>query len=399
MKEYVATRDMVAQCSDVVLRLDDGTDVDCVKYALLTTCDVLRFLTEDVTLPRDARGREVVPLPGIDVDAVRLSADLLHNVQNAADLGKAEVVAALRGMDLLGCRVHTPELHARLWHWLSEENDLATLLDHAPRLLMDAKHQTRMMNRLVKLRLLWEDFVRDVLDALPLSHGLITVFLSHLTRFYPASGVLAALLERLPHPTADKVIALCSRHGCYYHPSEVENVLETLNKTMAKHALDSPVLPLARSLLHAMNTFHPLPLTASRAHGSVVLFEAPMVSVLMLVNSESRKPLIVRVNNWLRVNIDLESGTMDASFVLSRFADNGTSSVQLRITCTPADGPQTEVWYTFEVAARSAWTSLSESILCYGHTSRQKVALQSVSQMRMDFFFDTQHSALSNPLL
>lgn len=406
MDHFEATRAMLEDCADMVLRLTDpasgaASDVACVRFNMLASCDIIRFLCEDVPLEKDAAGRQLVPLPSVDEPAVRITVDLLHGVRPVSALDKDETMQALRGMDVLGSRVLLPLVHARLWHWLSD-SPLADVLPFVPRLALEPTVQTALLRRLVVIKPLWDGFKRDVLDTLAVDYDLAKVLLAHLIRFYPASTVLAAVVERLEHPTVDKLLGLCGEHGSYYHPSEVREVMTGLETALTKHGLDSPVRGLACMTRNAMGTYRALPLTAAKVHGTVLMFEMPIVSALLEFDTESVKPIFVRAASWLRLNVDKESGTMDISFVLSRIDDDGQANrVQLRVTCwsenTPASEVGSEVWYSFANIEPSAWTSLSQSVSCFGNCMQQMTALQAPSRMRLDFFYDMRHSALDRP--
>ncbi len=409
MDSFAATRAMVAECADMVLRLDAApgsaapTDVPCVRFNMIAACDVVRFVFEDAAPPKED-GKYVVPLPGVPRDTVQLAVDLLHSITTFAALSKDECTRALQGMDVLGSRVLVPLLLGRLWHWLAHE-PLDQLLPHAGRLLADRAVQSRVMRRLVALQPLWDDFRTAVLDKLTLDFETAKVVLYHLVRFYHASTVLAAVLERLQHPTADKVLALCSEHGSFYHPGEVRDVMTTLRAALTPAAANTrtghPVAALAGTVLGALGTYRTLPMTTAKVHGSIVQFESPTASVLLTFDTESARPVFVRASNWLRVNVDRESGTMDVSFMLGRLDDEGSSTrTQLRITCWSTANPvplRSEVWFRFSNVDPRAWTSLASGARVCGQDARQKLALQAAYRLRLDFFFDPVQDVLETP--
>lgn len=393
---FAATRAMVNDCSDMVLRVR-GEDIPCVRFNLMAACDIVRFLAEDVDLDRDRRGRVVVPMPELDARTAHVTLDLLHGVAGAADLDRADTERGLRGMDYLGSSVLVPTLLARLWHWIRDA-DLPEIIGHAGRLILDPAQQPLVMRRLVVLRPLWHDFLAEVVDAVEMDFDIARAIVTHLARFYPASTVLRAVLARLPHPTADKVVALCSMHGCYYHPAEVPDALTAMRHTLARHGLESPVVGLCGTLLEALGTYHVAPLSAARVSGSVILYEAPTVSVLLTVEPECRKPIIVRATSWLRVNVDCESGTMDTSFLLARIDDHGSRQAQLRVTCESQRGASSEMWYMFEDVDGGSWTSLSQCASSFGQGALQMGALHDPKRLRFDLFFDARRNVLERPV-
>jgi hypothetical protein len=402
MEHFQASPAMLLDCADMVLRLSGGADVPCdvpcVRYNMLASCEIVRFLAEDVSLDRDAAGRTVVPLPGIDEASVRITVDLLHGISAAADLSRDDAKRALRGMDVLGSRLLVPLVHARLWHWI-QHDALAEVLPYVPRLAAEPGVQLPLLRRLVAMRPQWADFKAEVLDRLPMDFELARVVLSHLVRFFPASTALAAVVDKLQHPTADKILALCGEHGSYYHPGEVRDVMTLVDRALDA---DSPTRALARTMLGALGTYRTLPLAAAKVHGTVLLFEVPTVSVLLTFDTDSTRPIFVRATNWLRVNVDRESGTMDISFVLGRFDEDGARNVQLRVLCWTEDTEcggsdvSSEVWYEFTDVEAVGWTSLSQAAATSEHQG-QVAALQEPRRMRLDFFYDTRHSALDRP--
>lgn len=400
MEHLVASPAMLRDCADMVLRLPGGTDVPCVRYNMMASCEIVRFLAEDVVLDTDAAGRAVVPLPGVDEPSIRITVDLLHGIALVKDLSRDDTKGALQGMDVLGSRVLLPSLHSRLWHWM-EHDTLADLLPFVPRLATEPGVQLPLMRRLVVLKPMWSEFRRDVLARLPVDFELARVLLSHAIRCFPASTVLAAVVEQLQHPTADKVLALCGEHGSYYHPGEVEDVMTLLERTFARHALQSPALGLVKMTLGALGTHRTLPLAATKVHGTVLLFEVPTTSVLLTFDTESTRPIFVRAASWLRLNVDRESGTMDISFVLGRIDENGSRDLQLRVTCWANDhgtpDVSSEMWYSFSNVDAQGWTSLAQALACQGDGQAQVEALQTPRRMRLDFFYDTRHSALDRP--
>lgn len=402
MEHFQASPAMLLDCADMVLRLSDGTDVPCVRYNMMAACEIVRFLAEDVSLDKDAAGRVVVPLPGIDAPSVRVTVDLLHGICAASDVSRDDAKRALRGMDVLGSQVLVPLLHARLWHWI-QYDALGELLPYVPRLAAEAKVQVPLMRRLVGMRPQWADFKVEVLSRLSVDFELARVLLCHMVRFFPASTALAAVVDCLQHPTADKILALAGEHGSYYHPGEVRDVMTVLERALEAHCPESPALGLARTTLGALSTYRTLPLAAAKVHGTVLLFEEPTVSVLLTFETGSQRPIFVRATSWLRVNVDRESGTMDISFLLSRVDNTGdVRDVQLRVLCWSEDVEcgtsdiSSEVWYEFAGVDTHAWTSLSQAAGTSEHQG-QVAALQQPRRMRLDFFYDTRHSALDRP--
>lgn len=398
MKKHAATHQMVDLCADAVAKAGGGECLPCVKYVLLTTCGLLRCAQEDVTFDRDEAGREVIPLPGLDAPAAQLALDLLHRVRDTDSLDQQETVEALRAMELLDATALAGELNARLWYWI-DEGRLEDVLPHAPRLLRDPQLQGPVMRRLAGLRVLWTEFRREVLDKLAIDHALAKTLMFHLNRFYPAGEVLRAVLERLRQPTADKVLELCSRHGTYYHPCEVNDLLEHLRVTLARHKLESPAVGLADTLLRALSVYHALPLAASNVHGSLILFEHPAASVLLTVEPECKADVAVRVTSWLRLALNRDAGTLGVRFVLSRLDEYDSHAVQLRVTCTsyaPGSEPA-EVWYSFCNVDRPAWTELRDAAVTFGQAAALSDALRNPWRVRLDFFYDPVASIFSNP--
>jgi hypothetical protein len=400
MPTFHGNRAVLAECADMVLRVGDPPrDVPCVKYIVLTCCGVIRYVCEDVTMDRDDRGRVVVPVPGVDPQGVELVLDILHGLRLASTLTEAEAVATLRGIDVLGCDAVAGMVLGRLWTWLRVQT-VERILPHASRLMRDASVQGRVLSRLVMLRPCWSDFQADVLDKLPLDFDLAKVMLTYLIRFFPASTVLGAIVQRLQSPTADKVLALCGDHGTYYHPGEVRDVLKLLGKAIpADHA----VAPLARSLTEALTTFRALPLASSRVHGTVLLFQLPTVSALMTFQSDQpTKPMTVRATSWLRVELDPRTGAIDVSFVLGRVDDNeASSSAQLRVTCWSRDKgtreSMSETWHCFENIDRQAWTSLTHETSSFGQQAAEAAAVQNLHRLRVDLFYSADQNVLDQP--
>lgn len=405
MDEFMATRDMLAECADMVLRVADSQEIPCVRFNMMAACDIVRFLIEDLgwdALPGDARGRKIVPIDAaIEPSCAILAVEVIHGIRAVSSLDKDETLMAIRGMDLLGCRACTPLLRARLWHWLRRA-PLEELVPHIPALTVDEGVQTQLIRRLVVLKPFWHDFKIDVLQNVELDFDTAKVFLAHLVRFFPAAVVLDHVLHRLRQPTIANLLALCGEHGCYYHPGEVRDIMTSLQKTLSKTGGEEARGPLGlvKTVLGALGTYKTLPLSLCRAHGSVLLFDTT-TSVLVKFDPDHTRPVYIRASNWLRLAVDKEAGTIDCSFVLGRMDDEGyATSVQVRLMCwtesakQDGDGEESrgqecsEAWYTFRGVDRGAWTALSQHS---AHTARGldlPAALTDPRRMRLDFFFD-----------
>lgn len=404
-----AARALLAECADMVLRVGGGekssVDLPCVKYIVLACCGVIRNVCEDTMLERDDRGRDVVPVPGVDPAGVELTLDVLHGLREPSTLDEAEATATLRGIDVLGCDPVAPLVLARLWTWLRLQT-VERILPHASRLLREPSVQGRVLSRLVMLRPCWSDFQTDVLDRLPLDFDLAKVALTYLLRFFPASTVLDAVVQRLQNATPDKVLALCGDHGTYYHPGEVRDVLKLLNEAIPE---DHGVGPLARSLTEALTTYRAMPLASARVHGTVLLFQLPTVSVLMAFEPEQpTKPTIVRATSWLRVDVDPRAGAIDVAFLLGRVDDGEAStSAQMRITCwsraasrdksRDARESMSETWHCFENVDRQAWTSLAQATSSFGQQAIEAACLRDLHKLRVDLFYSADQNVLDQP--
>lgn len=95
---------------------------------------------------------------------------------------------------------------------------------------------------------------------------------------------------------------------------------------------------------------------------------------------------------------------MDVSFVLGRVDDDGSTNVQLRVTCWGGDkaggaaaGPASEVWYRFRDVDPAAWTTLAQGARVCGQDARQRTVLQAPRRLRLDFFFDPNTDVLAHP--
>lgn len=408
----VALRASVDLDSTAVLAFDDGTRIPCVRFLLRTFCGVIRRLMEDSECEADERGRTVVPVPCQASEPYWAATDLLHGVRGAWTMDLAEVVGVSACMEFLGATAHDMALDARLWQLVKDE-PLEALLPHAPRLLRNPALSALAVRRLIQLRPLWADFAADVLGRLDADrqtdHHIVHAVVAYAPNFFPPVPVVDWALG---HATSmEAAMRLAGQHGVLYHPGEAPLVMTRLaDMAAARWPATGDLVSLLRSLAMSLDTFMAVPLSAAKAHGSVVKFhEVPHASVCVTFEYCQNLPPVLRLTHWLKLHL-CEDGRFDAVFKPRRIDETSRACrhMQVRVMAhdrrDPCKGRSAEAWYLFEgISSDAPDDDLHAYTLAHAASTLGKpaevahmVRLRTVRCLRLDFFYGT-HSVLDNP--
>lgn len=411
--------------STAVLAFDDGTIVPCDRFVMRTFCEVVRRLLDSggTTTTTDSRGRTVIPVPCQDPAPFWVAVDLLHGARLAWQLTAPEVLGAMRCMGYLGCASYDLALDARLWSLLGEAAPLADIIEHVPRLLRNPVMAAVTVRRLIRLRPLWAEFVRDVLE--PLERGgldqlIVGSLVVYAPNFFPPALVVDWALGVCPRLTPDLALRLASHHGVMYHPAEVPAVLARLAELLERKAAgdgggagcegdDKPLAGglagLLRMSLASLGTYEAVPWAASRVHGSLVKYhDMPVASVCLALEPGSRRPpRRLKLAPWLTLGFAAE-GRLEATFRPRRIdcTSSRCSALQLRVMCfDSSDAPRgrcAEAWMLFAGFDADDSFSLADARDVLGDLDAVETMLRerSARQLRLDFFFG-RRSVLDNP--
>jgi len=406
-------RALIEQDATAVLAFDDGTRIPCDRFVLRTYCSVLRKLLAEPTVAceTDDRGRTVLPLPSQDPGPYWVATDLLHGARAAWQLGLAEVVSAMRCMEFLGCTAFDAVLDARLWALVCHA-PLDSLSDHVPRLLRNPALAAATLRQLIKLRPVWQDFVRDVLRPLePLCDPhLATTVMTYAPNFFPPALVAAWTLAACPRLTAELALRLAAYHGVMYHPCEVTAVLRLLADLTDQRRWNDEVPGLGgllRMALASLEKYDAMPWAARKVHGSQVKYhDVPAASVCLALET-GRLPRVVRLAPWMQVRLCQRDGSFDVHFKPRRLDSSAAActELQLRVMCFDAvDAPRArccgEAWYTFRGIGQEdhEWWTLQHATGTLGRPEpiSDMLRLRTARQLRLDFFFGVR-SVLDHP--
>lgn len=411
----LADRASIDLDSTAVLAFDDGTRIPCDRFIMRTFCVVIRKLLESsAACDVDARGRTVLPVPAQDAAPYWVAVDLLHGARAVWQLGLHDAVATLRAMEFLGAAAYDLALDARLWALLCQ-SPLDALLEHAPRLLRNATLAAAVVRRLIKLRPVWADFVRDVLRALEAyaDQQVVTAVMTYAPNFFPPALVLDWALAACHQLNMETALRLASYHGVMYHPCEVPSVLRRL-AAMAEERrwtdCGGGALPaVLRMTLASLEKFDALPWAARKVHGTQVKYHDVPCASLCLVLEPGRLPRHVKLAPWLRLHLCQLDGALGLSFKPRAIDPSAASctALQLRVMCFDSgDAPRAqhgaEAWYLFEGIGEPdgplAWWTLDHATSCLGSFEPivDMLRLRTARQLRLDFFFGAR-SVLDSP--
>lgn len=410
-----ASRQAIEADSTAVLAFGDGTTVPCDRYIMRAFCGVInRLLDSEVTCERDDRGRTVLPVPGQEAAPFWTAVDVLHGVRGAWHLGLEEVVATLRCMEFLGVTTHDSALEGRLWA-LRSSAPLEGLMEHAPRLLRNKGACASVLRRLIKLRPMWADFLRDVLHPLePYADArMITTIMLLAPNFFPPSLIVDWALRACPNLSQHKALHLASMHGVMYHPCEVPSVLRRVAELVEQRGWDEGaplegggLAPLLRMTLASLEKYDAMPWAAQKVHGSQVKYHDVQAASVCLVLEPGRLPRhVLKMAPWLRVHVDHAGGDAVGVHVKPRSIDPASAactSLQLRLMCFDStDAPRAsasgEVWYMFEGigggGAGQEWRTLDQADRVLGDVGPVEgmVRARTARLLRLDFFFGSKN--------
>lgn len=383
--------------STAVLVFDDGTRIPCDRYLLRTLCGVIRDLLESSELQVDDRGRTMVPMPGRRPEPFWDVVDILHGVTLAWNLDSSEkVLDVMDAMRYLGVTVHDPALDIKLWT-LAHGDALDRLIPHVPRLVRNPALTGIVLRELVRRRPFWNEFRRDVLDAIDVDVEIVRAVMSYVPNFFPPDlAVEWALgaMARCPGVKQDAVLELAAFHGVMYHPREIHRMVRRLHHSAARHSWDPVTREFLRFLTVSTEKYDVVP--SGTIHGTQIKFQdSPMTSVCLVIE----KLKTARVTSWLRVMFDPE-GTLDLSFRPRKIDELSAAcrAVQLRMLCVDDRSNVTKVaecWYKFEVHEDGTYR------LIHGHpygdvSGVTRMLAEKSRQLRLDFFYGP-YDVFDNP--
>ena len=394
----MATCDLLDECSDMVLRCDTGREIPCIRFSCMTTCEAIRNVVEDATMKRDARGRTIVPFPGVDPDDLSVAIHILHGVVSPSDLAPPAVVSALRGMRALGHSRQDSSMMALLWASLEHASfdDLAPYVDD---LLHTRSIRIQVLRRVVTMYPCWPEFCERVLNKVCMDTDTAVWMIPLLSRFFPAGPLFKYVLDAIPASVLDarSCLALFTapKNAASYHPAEAMDVVSALSSAFRRHAWDDGgVLAFMQALVEATMVFDVSPMVANTMHGTIILLErTPSASLLLQVHAQ-RGTVSRRMAPWLAVSINWATGVVDARVNLDRLDDvaRRARACQVRLTAYLSSSSAVDVWYSFgSLAPLSSFSLLSQGVVAAGDEAafRSAVAHVELRRLRVDVFYSS----------
>lgn len=407
MEEALALLD---RCSDLVLRCSDGTEIPCVTFQCVRTCEVIRHVMQDVPLSRDPRGRSVIPFPNVDSTDLALAAEVVHEVRAVDDLVADAIPSVLRGLRALGHVASQGPVMERLWSAVKGCSE-AAIRPHLTDLLHTPSLRCKVLQRMVRLCPTWGSF-SATLDHVLMDVQLAAWLMLNLSRRYPAGPLFTRLVGMIPAAVLDGNAALglfvSPGVATAFHPAEAVDALETMGDTLGR-CNDSRawagVRGFAGAMLQAMQVYDVAPHVANALHGSVVLLEnCPMASVLLHVGTH--KPLSTvsrKMSPWLHLYLDFQAGAVDALVTLRNLDDQARTArrCQVRVTAYAGDvadvaevAEVAEVWYDVEGSQFSV--PADGRVVAGCPDSVRNAVRRGLSRLRLDVFYG-HHNVLDHP--
>lgn len=340
---------LLDEYGDMVLRCDAGADLACERFTMVRSCSVIRNVMEDVELDRDARGRAVVPVPGLPREALQLAIALLHGVKTTVHLRTAEECeCALRGLSCLGNDTLTNDVLLHMWDRLKFQS-LGAIRPHLD-VLLHGTTRACVLRYLMRVCPTWTQF-REVLAEVSMDLTLAAWLLENLKQHFPAGLLVGAILPRV-RADPDALVALLTGLKGYIMSGEVRDILCHLRAACPG---------VTCGLLDAMRDAQPHTFSQSsffweRGRGTVVVGF-----------SNTQGHVVVKPSSWATLTVDWDAGKLTVRLhpMHSEFRN---SRVQVRVMAyTPdesvADGVLasyesptgiTEVWYEGFVLTKTA---------------------------------------------
>lgn len=397
---------LLESCSDMVLQCSDGRRIPCVRYHLVTTCEAIRHVTEDIDdamLDKDERGRTVVPFPNVDASDLAIAVEVVHGVTAISELCEGTAPAALRGLRALGMDALDDDILGRIWE-LVRGDSLPAIRPHMDDLLHTPGVRTHVLRRLVVLCPTWTGFATHVLRHVAMDVCTASWMLHHLTKFYPAGLVFGAVLEALPRTAlADPGTALRlftgPRNTSSYHPAEALDVLRALGRVFAREGWDATQTEFFGAMLTAMSVYDVAPHVASDLHGSIVLLDgSPTASVLLFVH-ERKGAVSRKLARWLKVRVDWATGVVDARISFPEL-DRAVRRCEVRLVAYEDPATTAELWYECSTTLPSLPMTLSDhGQYAAGDVDafRDMVRSDAFTRLRIDVFY-AGHSVLKKAI-
>ena len=386
---------LLDQCSDLVLRCSDGRDIPCIKYYCMSTCDVIRYVCEDVDLEHDDRGRAVVPFPNVDSSDLALAVELMHGVRSIASLDADTTSAVVRGMRALGHASILPQLMSHLWKHVGES--WAGTMLHLGDLLHTETLRLDVLRKLVLTFPTWPEFSAKVFapDVVAIDAALATFLVRTLSQFFPAGPLFVRVMDLLPTSvlTAEAAIRVFteSRAHAHFHPAEAVDVMEALARAFERGGWDALTLELLRGILVAHRVYDVVPQAAANMHGSIVMLEStPMTSMLLTV-SEPKGPASRKMAPWATVYVDWCTGHVDARLTMCRMDEDGkmVRRCQVRFSAFTR-GSCAELWYDVrDVNPFMTFSVVTSGEYAAGNVDAFRNVIRSplVTRLRIDVFY------------
>lgn len=399
------TRGTIDLDSTAVLAFDDGVRIPCDRFIVRLFSSVIKTVLETTHCDTDDRGRTVIPIPGWDSLPFWDVVDLLHGLQTPACLVTPEaVVSALECTAYLGVTHHEKSLEDQLWNLVQHVRDADTVVGYAPRLLRNDALARGMVDKLIRLCPVWQDFYIEVLSPLRVHVDFKVVYaiVMHACNFFPPNLVVHWGLETLEATAPfgqlaiEDAMKLVSVHGVMYHPCETVGVLKRLASIADTMMWNASIPPMLRNVASSLEKFDALPDNVCHVHGTQIKFrDYPHTSVCMSL--DTKLPPRTQLTPWLKV-LFCQDGRFDIMFKPKKIDEDSKrcTSVQVRIMCFDrVNGPRgacAECWHFFDVSplhdANEAYT-LAHATKVMGLTGgpSHMLRLRTARLLRFDFFY------------
>lgn len=392
--------DLLDQCSDMVLHCSDGRDIPCIRFYCVSTCEAIRNVCEDVELPRDGRGRLVVPFPNVDSTDLALAMEYVHGIRGLSSLCAGTCTAVLRGLRALGLK-HAAMNEQLMRHlWTLVRGSRIDCVMHADDLLHTEAIQTEVLRALVVSFPTWAEFSTKVLGAVSMDAPLATALLRTLCKFFPAGPVFHSLLDAIPAKVLTVRAAMRifteSKAAMYFHPAEALDMASALTHKFAGDT-DDEALELLRGVLTASCVYDMAPHSANALHGSVIMLEHTPMGSMLLTITDKKGYAGRRMAPWATVNVDWSTGAVDLRLTLARLDDGGSSArrCQVRMVAYSKAG-SAELWYDVrDVNPHYGFSVMNEGVYAAGDADGFVDVMRGplVTRLRIDVFY-AGHSVL-----
>ena len=329
-------RALLRECADMHVICDDGTRIPCIRFQVAQACTILRWVTEDTS-------ERQVPFPGIPSRHLQLALDVVHNVSRLDSYDLESLDCAISGFRVLGCVSIDPS--PRLWDLVcSRPIDVLR-----PRLAMLLRSpgvsRDSILLRAVHLAPTVTDMLATVSACLP-DLALGTYLALTLAHMYPISRLVRHVISCVvPRCTLLDAMHIAGSIGIFTHPVEAADIMSFLRN---EYDDGTSVSNFVRAMSSALHVYDFAPLTASKFHGSVIMYhDAQSTSVMMTIDGLAPRRA-VRACPWLTVHVNADDPsitvTIDHRRIDAAARSAKTMDLRVYVESTNARG---EIWYTW----------------------------------------------------